>query len=248
MPMDNAFIATTFDWDHRTPTDWQRFANKVLRKLRIGAQLTPVPGNMANVEARMNLFHLLEQTVANKVPGDVVDVGGKSGVVESITMRTVALRSYDGAVHTVPYSSIDTITNMTKDFSYAVLEIGIAYHEDVDNVMQVMKEVDAALRREWPYRRTILRPLEIAGVDALGDSSVMIKARSMVRAGEQWGVRREMIRRLKKRFDELGIEIPFPHRTLYFGTDKDGNAPPLFIEQHRKAILENVSEPAEQKS
>ena len=70
----------------------------------------------------------------------------------------------------------------------------------------------------------------------------------MVRAGEQWGVRREMIRRLKKRFDELGIEIPFPHRTLYFGTDKDGNAPPLFIEQHRKAILENVSEPAEQKS
>ena len=191
------------------------------------------------------LFILLGDTLR---VGDVVDVGGKSGVVESITMRTVALRSYDGAVHTVPYSSIDTITNMTKDFSYAVLEIGIAYHEDVDNVMQVMKEVDAALRREWPYRRTILRPLEIAGVDALGDSSVMIKARSMVRAGEQWGVRREMIRRLKKRFDELGIEIPFPHRTLYFGTDKDGNAPPLFIEQHRKAILENVSEPAEQKS
>ncbi|MEZ5824884.1 MAG: mechanosensitive ion channel [Geminicoccaceae bacterium] len=191
------------------------------------------------------MFILLGDTLR---VGDVVEVAGKSGVVESITMRTVALRSYDGSVHTVPYSSIDTITNMTKEFSYAVLEIGVGYHEDMDRVMQVMKEVDAGLRREWPYRRTILRPLEMAGVDALGDSAVVIKARIMTRPGEQWGVRREMTRRLKMKFDELGIEIPFPHRTLYLGTDKDGKAPPLFIERLRKTIIENDSDAAEQRT
>lgn len=172
------------------------------------------------------LFILLGDTIR---VGDVVDLGGKAGVVEGMSMRTVTLRSYDGNVHTIPYSSIDTVTNMTKDFSFWVAEIGVAYREDVDQVIRVLEEIDAQMRREWPFRRIVLQPIEIAGLDRFDDSAVVIKARIRTRPGEQWRVGREFNRRLKKRFDELGIEIPFPHRTLYFGVDRNGTAPPTFV-------------------
>jgi small conductance mechanosensitive channel len=150
-------------------------------------------------------------------------------------MRTITLRAYNGDVHTIPFSSIDVVTNMTKDFSYYVFDVRVAYKEDVDEVMQVLLEIDGQLRREWPYRRLMLEPLEIAGVDAFGDSAVIIKARTKVRAGEQWKVGREFNRRLKKRFDELGIEIPFPHQKIYFG--KEDNEPPACIEELRREVL-----------
>ncbi len=165
--------------------------------------------------------------------GDVVALGGKAGVVEAMSMRTVTLRGYDGQVHVVPYSAIDTISNMTKDFSYWVLDMGVAYREDVDAVMRVMREVDAEMRREWPWRRDMLEPIDIAGLDRFDDSAVVIKARLKTVPGRQWAVGREFQRRLKKRFDELGIEIPFPHRTLYFGTDREGRAPPVFVRLQR---------------
>jgi len=172
------------------------------------------------------LFILLGDTIR---VGDIVDLGGKAGVVEGMSMRTVTLRGYDGNVHTIPYSSIDTVTNMTKDFSFWVAEIGVAYREDVDQVIRVLEEIDAQMRREWPFRRIVLQPIEIAGLDRFGDSAVVIKARIRTRPGEQWRVGREFNRRVKKRFDELGIEIPFPHRTLYFGVDRNGTAPPAFV-------------------
>lgn len=176
------------------------------------------------------LFILLGDTIR---VGDVVDLGGRSGVVEAISMRTVTLRDYNGNVHTIPYSSIDVVTNMTKDFSFAVFDVTVAYKEDADQVMEVLRGIDSQLRREWPYRRLILEPIEIAGVDAFRESGVLIKARSKVRPGEQWKVAREFNRRLKLRFEELGIEIPFPHQTIYFGTGKDGAAPPLHVETVR---------------
>ncbi len=172
------------------------------------------------------LFILLGDTIR---VGDVVDTGGKAGVVEAMSMRTITLRGYDGNVHTVPYSSIDTVTNMTKDFAFWVMNIGVAYQEDVDQVMAVLRELDEEMRREWPWRRLILAPIDVAGLDQFGDSAVIIKARLKTRPGEQWGVGREFQRRMKKRFDELGIEIPFPHRTIYFGVDKEGRAPPLHV-------------------
>ena len=172
------------------------------------------------------LFILLGDTIR---VGDVVDTGGKAGVVEAMSMRTITLRGYDGNVHTVPYSSIDTVTNMTKDFAYWVVNIGVAYQEDVDRVMAVLRELDEEMRGEWPWRRLMLAPIDIAGLDQFGDSAVIIKARLKTRPGEQWGVGREFQRRMKKRFDELGIEIPFPHRTIYFGVDKEGRAPPLHV-------------------
>ncbi len=172
------------------------------------------------------LFILLGDTIR---VGDVIDTAGKSGVVEGMSMRTIMLRSYDGSVHTIPYGSIDVVTNMTKEFSYALMDIEVAYKENTDEVIRVIREIDDRLRKEWPYRRLILEPIDIAGVDQFGRSAVVIRMRSKTRPGEQWGIRREFLRRIKLRFDELGIEIPYPHQTLYFGTDKEGNAAPLLI-------------------
>jgi small conductance mechanosensitive channel len=179
------------------------------------------------------MFILLGDTVR---VGDVVDLSGKAGVVEAISMRTITLRDYNGDVHTIPYSSIDVVTNMTKDFSFAVFDVAVAYKEDVDQVMETLREIDAQLRREWPYRRLILEPLEIAGVDAFRESSVLIKARSKVRPGEQWKVGREFNRRLKLRLDELGWEIPYPHRTIYMAGERGEEAPPAEIEALRRQL------------
>jgi small conductance mechanosensitive channel len=164
--------------------------------------------------------------------GDIVEVGGRAGIVEAVTIRTVVLRDYGGNVHTIPYSAIDTVTNLTKDFSYAVFDIGVGYRENVDEVMQVLHDLGAEMRQDPYFRRLILEPLEVAGVDKFADSAVVIKARFKTRPLRQWEVSREFNRRIKNRFDELRIEIPFPHQTLYFGADKQGRAPPAHVEVH----------------
>ena len=173
------------------------------------------------------MFVLLGDTIRI---GDIVEVAARVGVVEEMTMRTVVLREYSGNVHTIPYSAIDTVTNYTKDFSYAVFDIGVAYRENVDQVMDVLREIGAEMNRDQQFRRLILEPLEIAGVDALTDSAVMIKARFKTRPLKQWEVAREFNRRVKNRFDELDIEIPYPHQTVYFGVDKSGRAPPARVD------------------
>jgi small conductance mechanosensitive channel len=170
--------------------------------------------------------------------GDVVDIAGKAGVVEAMSMRTITLRSYDGSVHIIPYGSVDVVTNMTKEFSYALLDVGVAYRENTDEVVRVIREIDDRMRKEWPYRRLILEPIDIAGVDRLDNSAVVIRMRSKTRPGEQWGIRREFLRRIKPKFDELGIEIPFPHQTIYWGADKTGNAPPLRVEAISRDLRE----------
>ncbi|MBK6542991.1 MAG: hypothetical protein IPG10_17245 [Flavobacteriales bacterium] len=111
--MDNAFIATTFDWDHRTPTGWQMFVNKVMRKFHLPVRLTPAPSDMANVEARMNLFHLLEQTVANKVPGDVVDVGCNAGDSTIVMQRVITTLAPEKQVHA--YDSFEGLPELTEN-------------------------------------------------------------------------------------------------------------------------------------
>ena len=188
------------------------------------------------------LFILLGDTIR---VGDVIDIAGKSGVVEGMSMRTITLRAYDGNAHTVPYGSIDVVTNMTKDFSYAVIDLDVAYRENTDEVIRVLREIDDRMRKEWPYRRLIMGPLDIAGVDTLGDSAVVVRMRSKTLPGEQWGIKREFLRRIKLRFDELGISIPFPHQTVYFGVDKEGRAPPMFIERlHRQHAADKAAEPS----
>ncbi|MGF1476161.1 MAG: mechanosensitive ion channel domain-containing protein [Geminicoccaceae bacterium] len=170
-------------------------------------------------------FILLEVTMS---VGDVVEVGGRSGVVEAVTIRTVRLRDYSGHLHTIPYSAIDTVTNLTKDFSYAVFDIGVAYHEDVDRVMDVIREIGDAMQKDRSVRRLILEPIDVAGVDRFDESAVIIKARFKTRPLQQWTVGREFNRRLKRRFDELGIEIPFPYRTLVYAHGQEHRgAPPV---------------------
>jgi small-conductance mechanosensitive channel len=157
--------------------------------------------------------------------GEVVKVGDTAGLVEAISIRHVRLRDLAGIVHTIPFSSITTISNLTKDFSYYVFDIGIAYREDVDEVMNILREIGNELHQDPEFAPLILEPLEIFGLDRFADSAVVIKARIKTQPIKQWTVGREFHRRLKRRFDELGIEIPFPHRTLYFGTDRNGEAP-----------------------
>lgn len=163
--------------------------------------------------------------------GDVVEVAGKSGLVERVNLRVTVLRDLAGAVHFVPNGNIDVVTNMTKDFSHYVMNIGVAYREDIDEVMSVLREIDEEMRRDEAFSIDMLEPIDILGVDQFADSAVIVKARLKTRPIQQWRVGREFNRRMKKRFDELDIEIPFPHVTLYMGEGKDGSAPPLKMEK-----------------
>jgi moderate conductance mechanosensitive channel len=149
--------------------------------------------------------------------GDVVEIGGKGGLVESINLRVTRLRDYNGDVHVIPNGEIAILTNMTKGYSRAVLDIGVAYKENVDEVMQIMKDVAEEMAKDPEWGKRILEPMEMAGLDSFGDSSVNIRARIPVQPLQQWNVSREYRRRLKNVFDEKGIEIPFPHVTLYMG-------------------------------
>ena len=169
-------------------------------------------------------FILLEDQIRH---GDVVEIAGKSGFVEEITLRYVRLRDYDGNVHYIANGLISTVTNMSRGFAQSVIDVGIAYREDVDDAFDVMRQVASAMRADPAFGPRILADLEIAGVERWADSAVILRCRFKVAPLEQWGVRREFLRRLKRAFDERGVEIPFPHLTVYPGALKDGTAPEL---------------------
>ena len=118
---------------------------------------------------------------------------------------------------------------MTKEYSRYVFEVGVAYREDVDVVINILKEVDEDMRTNSEFTEDILEPIEILGLDEFADSAIIIKARTKTKPIRQWAVGREFNRRLKKIFDARDIEIPFPHLTLYMGQDKDGSAPPINV-------------------
>jgi small conductance mechanosensitive channel len=166
--------------------------------------------------------------------GDVVNIAGKGGVVERVSLRMTILRDAAGNVHYVRNGHIDVVTNMTKEFSQYVFDIGVAYREDTDEVFEVIKQVGAEVQGDPEYADDILDPIEILGVDSFADSAVVIKARIKTKPIKQWRVGREFNRRLKKAFDERNIEIPFPHMTVYMGADKQGQAPPLNISNAEK--------------
>lgn len=159
--------------------------------------------------------------------GDVVSIGDKGGLVERVSLRLTVLRDLAGNVHYIRNGQISTVTNMTKEYSRYVFDIGVAYREDVDQVIEVIKEIDEGMRNDEYFGQSILEPIEILGLDKFADSAVIVRARTKTKPIKQWETGREFNRRLKKRFDELGIEIPFPHQTIYFGEDKQGQAPPL---------------------
>ncbi|MGQ0511669.1 MAG: mechanosensitive ion channel family protein [Betaproteobacteria bacterium] len=173
------------------------------------------------------LFILIEDQIRQ---GDVVQIAGIGGLVEEVTLRHVRLRDFDGHVHFVPNGEIKIVTNRTRDFAQAVIEVGVAYREDVDEALAVMREVGAGMRSDPSWATRLAAELEIIGVERWADSAVILRSRfKVVPPIEQWNVRREFLRRLKKAYDERGIEIPFPHLTLYPGVAKDGSAPALQV-------------------
>ena len=171
-------------------------------------------------------FILLEDQIR---VGDVVQIADRGGLVEKVNLKMVILRDLAGNVHYVRNGKIDVVTNMTKEYSRYIFDIGVAYREDVDEVIEVVKQVDADLRADSKFNKDILEPIEIMGLDKFDDSAVVIRARTKTKPMRQWAVGREFNKRLKKKFDELDIEIPFPHTTLYIGADKKGKAQPLGV-------------------
>ena len=158
------------------------------------------------------LFLLLEDQIHQ---GDVVKLGNHGGLVEEMTLRYVRLRDYDGNVHYVPNGQITSVINMSRSFAQAVVDVGVAYGSDLDRALRVMADTAEALRADPVFAERILAPFEVAGVERWADSAVVLRGRFKVQPLEQWGVRREFLRRLKLAFDDAGIEIPFPQLTLH---------------------------------
>jgi moderate conductance mechanosensitive channel len=155
--------------------------------------------------------------------GDVVEVAGVSGLVEKITLRTTILRDLEGRVHIVPNGEITRVTNMTKAWSRAVLHIGVAYREDVDRVMDVLRDLLHDFHQDPDWGPLLLEEPQVPGIESFDDSAITIRILAKTLPLKQWDVARELRRRIKKRFDAEGIEIPFPHTTFYWG---EGQLPP----------------------
>lgn len=167
-------------------------------------------------------FLLLENQIRQ---GDVVKLGEHAGLVEEVTLRYVQLRDYDGHVHYVPNGMITSVINMARGHAQAVVDVGVGYRADLDQVMAVMHEVAAELRGDPAHADRILGDLEMAGVERWADSAVVLRARFRVAPLEQWTVRREYLRRLKRAFDAAGIEIPFPQLSLHVASLAGASAP-----------------------
>ena len=137
--------------------------------------------------------------------GDIVEVAGKSGVVERITLRTIRLRDMSGNLHVVPNGNVSVVTNMTREYSRYVVETQVARREDPDRVFEALVAIAAEMQKDARYGEDILQPIEVLGVDTLAPTTMTIKARLTTRAMRQWRIGREFNRRMKKRFEELNI-------------------------------------------
>lgn len=157
-------------------------------------------------------FFVLENQVR---VGDVVRINGTGGLVEAMTLRTVVLRDLSGVVHIFSNGAVDTLSNLTRDWSAYVFDIGIAYKEDPARAIAALRLVAADLRRDPVFGPKIIEEAEVFGVERLDESAVVIRGRLKTRPMMQWDVGREYLLRVKKAFDREGIEIPFSHRTLH---------------------------------
>jgi small conductance mechanosensitive channel len=163
-------------------------------------------------------FLILEDQVR---VGDVAAINGTAGLVEAINLRTIVLRDSEGTVHVFPNGSIQTLANRSKDFSYYVIDLGISYREDPDRVADLLRQIGAAMQADPKYAPFILEPVEILGVDSFGDWSMVLKMRIKTVPLKQWDVGREFRKRLRRRFEQEGIEVPFPERVVKVREDHD---------------------------
>lgn len=161
--------------------------------------------------------------------GEVVTAGSVTGTAEKITVRSVGIRDLSGTYHVVPFSSVDTVSNFMRDFAFHVGVYGVAYREDINAVIEQLSAAYDALMADPNFADKVLEPLEVHGVTELADSAVNVRIRIKTTPGAQWSIGREYNRLVKQHFDAAGIEIPFPHTTLYFGEDRAGHAPPANV-------------------
>lgn len=176
------------------------------------------------------LFILIENQFG---VGDVVRIEGVSGAVERMTLRVVVLRDVHGVVHIVPNGEIKKVSNLTRTWSRVVLDVGVAYKEDPDRVMRVLREVGEELWEDPEWRPLLVDPVEVPGIEAFGDSAVNVRVMAKTLPLKQWDVARELRRRIKLRFDREEIEIPYPHQTVYWG---EGQSPPPMARASRGAM------------
>ncbi|HET9231802.1 MAG TPA: mechanosensitive ion channel family protein [Vitreimonas sp.] len=150
------------------------------------------------------VFFIVEDIVS---VGDVVRIGDSGGVVEAMTLRTIRLRDFDGTLHIFPYGEAQVVHNMTKTFSFYAFNLSISYSADVNTALQLMREIGDQMQHEPPFQDAILEPIEVVGVDALADNGVRVKARIKTKPGQQWGVGREYLKRIKLAFDANGVQM-----------------------------------------
>lgn len=161
--------------------------------------------------------------------GDVVTVGGITGTAERLSIRSVGIRDLSGTYHIVPFSSVDTVSNYMREYGNHVGEYGIGYNESIDEAIEQLQLAFEDLKASDEHGNKLLADLTVAGVTALADSSVNIRVVIKTTPGDQWAVGRAYNRLVKLHFDAAGIEIPFPHTTLYFGETKGGKTPPANV-------------------
>ena len=167
--------------------------------------------------------------------GDVVEVAGRTGSVEKLTIRSVSLRDVQGVFHVIPFSSVNSVSNYMKGFSFHVADVSIAYREDIDAAKAVMLAAYDDLMADITWETKLVGGIEWFGVQELTSSAVILRARLKTRPGEQWAIGRAYTELVKKRLDAAGIEIPFPQQTLWFGTMRDGSAAPMRLALERRA-------------
>ena len=163
-------------------------------------------------------FILLEDQIRI---GDAVELNGVWGVVESIELRTIKLRDMSGVVHVFQNGKINTLSNMSKDWSALILNVGVAYKEKYDHVAEVITQVGKEMYTNSRFKNIMIEPLEISGLNEFADSAIVIRVILKTKPGMQWETGREFRRRIKEAFDAANIEIPFPHRTVYWGEKID---------------------------
>ncbi|MCX4172299.1 MULTISPECIES: mechanosensitive ion channel family protein [Paraburkholderia] len=170
------------------------------------------------------LFIIIEDTIS---VGDWIDVdGGHAGTVEHLSIRTVRLRDGQGAIHAIPFSQIKIVKNLSRDFAYAVFEVRMSFSTDVDQITQLIREVGADLMADFRYRREMLGPIEVWGLDRFDPNWMVVKGQIKTRPLQQWSVARAFNLRLKRKMDEAGIEIPVPQMRVYTSS-KDSEGQPL---------------------
>ncbi len=166
---------------------------------------------------------------------DTIRIGSVTGQVERITLRMTVLRDISGVVHFIPNGTIESVSNETHGWSRAIIEVGVAYKENVDHVMSVLTDLSRELRTDSTFGPMIIEDALPPAVETLGDSAVTLKFSLKTKPSQQFAVKRELLRRIKNRFDELGIELPFPHRTLYHRYESEAELPPGMSEMKKCA-------------